>query len=131
MTEEELNELLAPLRSATPDSVTRRANRRAAHGFARPAPWWRRSISVPVPVAIATSAALVMSVGWGLCSDEPVLAERTGGEVVSEASPSDLRSSEARLASVHWTNHGAVYESASYVSGVGYIQRVSLYPIQD
>jgi hypothetical protein len=64
LTEEVIHELLAPLRGVSCPEEVRRANRRAIElALARRlrTPWWRRSVSVPLPLAIAASVLLMVT----------------------------------------------------------------------
>ena len=62
--DELLEDLLQPLRNAQPSAETRAANRSAVRQALakqlRPA-WWRRTIAVPIPVAIAASILLLLA----------------------------------------------------------------------
>ena len=62
--DELLEDLLQPLRSVVPPTETQSANREAVRQalalHIRPA-WWRRTIAVPVPLAIAASIALLLA----------------------------------------------------------------------
>ena len=64
LSDELLDDLLAPLRAVTLPDEASTANREAVHrALARRAqpPWWRRTVAVPVPVAIAATVALVVT----------------------------------------------------------------------
>jgi hypothetical protein len=69
LSDEAIDDLLGPLRTANlPDelrSSNRDAVRRALERRARP-PWWQRSIAVPVPLAIAASLALFVTAAAAL-----------------------------------------------------------------
>jgi len=62
--DEMLSDLLKPFREATIPAMAQRANRlsveRALVKQVRP-PWWRRSIAVPIPAAIAATIALIVA----------------------------------------------------------------------
>jgi len=62
--DEMLEDLLQPLRSVVPPAETQSANREAVRQALamniRPA-WWRQTIAVPVPLAIAASIALLFA----------------------------------------------------------------------
>lgn len=62
MNDDELNELLGPLRAQEPTGEMRAANRGVALGVVPVTPWWRRTVEVPLPVALATAAGLVIAV---------------------------------------------------------------------
>lgn len=115
MNEDELNDLLAPLRAVEPDEAIRRANRHAALNALRPTPWWQRSVTVPLPVALATAAALLLVVGQAtfvsVTIDSPRAFEPTAAPPRDE--PSNLEdSSDFRLV-----------ESRRYVPGLGVVYR--------
>ena len=64
LSDELLDDLLAPLRAVTLPDEARTANREAVlRALARRAqpPWWRRTVAVPVPVAIAATVAFVVT----------------------------------------------------------------------
>jgi hypothetical protein len=62
--DEKFDEWLAPLRAVECPSDVRRANRQAIENalsrHTQP-PWWRRSVAVPMPMAVAASLALVVT----------------------------------------------------------------------
>jgi len=62
--EELIDEALASLRSATPPEDLHQANMAVVHQAlacrAEPV-WWRRSVSIPIPVALAASVVLVLT----------------------------------------------------------------------
>jgi hypothetical protein len=62
LSEDALDDLLAALREVTVPEEVQAANRarisRALARHARPA-WWRRTVAVPVPIAIAATLAIV------------------------------------------------------------------------
>jgi hypothetical protein len=65
LSDDTLQELLKPFRDATVPAAAQIANRLAVQQAlskqARPA-WWRRSIAVPIPLAIAATIALVVTI---------------------------------------------------------------------
>lgn len=64
--DDDLRDLLGPLRDAEPTAAMRRANRMAAEqAVVAPTqrPWWRRTVAVPLPAAAAVAAALVVTTG--------------------------------------------------------------------
>ena len=66
LSDDTLQELLKPFREATAPATAQIANRLAVQQAlskqARPV-WWRRSIAVPIPLAIAATIALVVTIG--------------------------------------------------------------------
>lgn len=95
LSDEMLNDLLSPFRDLTVPEETRAANQAAVKlalaASVRPA-WWRRSVAVPLPAAIAAAAVLAIAVPASLWpsrgpsaihqaitpSNPPRLAERAG-----------------------------------------------------
>ena len=71
LSDELIDDLLAPLRAAKPphdvSSTNREAVQRALARRAEP-PWWRRQVAVPVPIAIAATLALVVTAAASLWS---------------------------------------------------------------
>ena len=62
--DELIDDMLAPLRAVILPDEVRSANREAVQrALARRAqpPWWRRTVAVPVPVAIAATVALIVT----------------------------------------------------------------------
>lgn len=60
--DEMLSDMLAPLRDVSVPEDVRAANRAAiARALARHtrAPWWRRTVAVPLPLAIAATVAII------------------------------------------------------------------------
>src|SRR5262245_44838464 len=90
--DELLEDMLQPLRNAQPSAETRAANRSAVQlalaKQLRPA-WWRRSIAVPVPVAIAASILLLLAT---VALARPSLLQRVTEESLS---PLNAQSIEA------------------------------------
>ena len=121
---------LSPLRSlgAPPGSraINRRALRRGLDSMDRAyppthPPWWRRRLSVPVPVAAAFAVLLFLLVylefGPSL-RHEPAAIDRT------ESAPSDsARKAEAGSPTRVAAAPGGLqyYESATYIQGVGFL----------
>jgi hypothetical protein len=67
--DEAIDDLLGPLRTAKLPDEVRSANREAVRrALARRAcpPWWRRSVAVPMPLALAASLALVVTAAASL-----------------------------------------------------------------
>ena len=129
MNDQELSESLAPLRECEPDDAVRAKNRRVALNAApeQTLPWWRRSVAVPVPVALTTAAAAAVCVGWGLYQ-----TASGGGEATeprpSAATPMPPGGPASQVVSLDQLPRYVAYESASYVSGVGFVNRVTHLP---
>lgn len=79
--DEQLAELLAPFRDAAVPHEVRARNRAAvAQALARnaPAPWYRRTVAVPLPLAIAASVAIIAaSIALLLPAAEPIATHNT------------------------------------------------------
>jgi hypothetical protein len=86
--DELLEDLLQPLRSVQPSDETQSANRKAVRQALatniRPA-WWRQTIAVPVPLAIAASVALMFAV---------VILVRPSAVLRSSEQPSPISAAE-------------------------------------
>ncbi len=111
---------LAPLRSIEPTAAARAHNREAITAaleelkqpeFVRPAPWWRRSISIPVPVAaclLLIMSLLVVSSFQG--KGEPLKSVPAAESAQPSEAPSDEPGESRQL----------VYrQTATYVCGIG------------
>lgn len=64
LSDEALDGLLAPLRAATPSDEVRAANRasvRRALARRMQPPWWRRTVAVPLPIAIAATVIFALT----------------------------------------------------------------------
>src|SRR5690349_11904113 len=64
LTDEQLEALLQPLRDVQPPAETQSANRNAvrqALAVGVRTAWWQRTVSVPVPLAIAASVLLLLA----------------------------------------------------------------------
>ena len=98
LTDELLEDLLQPLHSVVPPVETQSANREAVRQalamHVQPA-WWRRTIAVPVPLAIAASIVLLLAAvtfvrpSAGSSSGEqslPLSAARQGNPATQETS---------------------------------------------
>jgi hypothetical protein len=81
--DEMLSELLLPFRSAKPSAQVKSANRAAiakALANASRLTWWRRTVSVPLPLAVAAGVAIVAA-AIGL------LVPRSGNSLVRHEEP--------------------------------------------
>ena len=82
--DELLDELLAPLRAVMIPDETRITNRaairRALERRVLP-PWWRRTMAIPIPVAIAATVAFAIATTASLW---PMVAQRRAEQVVSK-----------------------------------------------
>jgi hypothetical protein len=76
--DEKFDVWLAPLRAVECPLEVQRTNRQAideALMRSPRSPWWRRSVAIPIPVAIAASLALVVAAAVSL---RPALAQTAG-----------------------------------------------------
>jgi anti-sigma factor RsiW len=122
MNDDELNELFEPLRAAKPSAEMRAANRDSAMGATPVTPWWRRTIEVPLPVALATAAAIFIAVGWDLTAGKSIQQTPQPGPAVANAIDDTL------VASVDRQAPPSIYQSSTYVARVGFVERVTRYP---
>jgi hypothetical protein len=91
LTEEMIDELLAPLRGVDCPVEVQRANRLAIElGLARrlSIPWWHRTVAVPIPLAIAASLLLMVTAG-------ALLWPATSGSAITLDSPAPQRNAGA------------------------------------
>ena len=95
LNDEMLAELLAPLRDVSiPDKVqtsNRLAITRALERHTRPV-WWRRSVAVPIPVAIAATVAIVAT---SVALLVPAVAQKSVGFPVPQANAGQVVAIEA------------------------------------
>ena len=137
-----LKEMLSHLRSLEPPLETRIANRMAiaaelsaSCSDAKPRlPWWRRSISIPTPVA----ASLLVLMGIALASS---VRGRIGPSSIQVAAPAqfvkssgDVRDKKAEVTATH-TPHPTVasnyYVAETYLCGIGRVSSESYYFIKE
>lgn len=116
---DDLRDLLAPLRAVEPNADASARNLEAALAAAEAAPWWRRKVEAPLPVVLAAAAVLV-AIGFGLRQSSPPDAPTTNPPVVAPG-PSHADVMVARVSD-------SVYQSSRYLPGVGPVDRVTRYP---
>lgn len=133
---DEVDALLGRVRELEPSLETRLANRSAvAEELARVQsaelhrllPWWRRTISVPVPLAIglAASVTIAFAVAWRSLPEN----DSGGPRVPSREFVETPVPSQNQLAAV--TSEPQYYERSVYLLGVGRINMESGYQIQE
>lgn len=122
---DELDELLAPLRAVEPIRAIREANRHAALKSGPVTPWWQRSIAVPVPVAVALAASLLLAIGARYFS--PGVAGNRFGAPPAVVAPAADPTGSTLIAQSTTKMPSSVLDSASYVAGVGFVERVHRY----
>jgi hypothetical protein len=97
LSDDALHELLKPFRDATAPATAQIANRlavqQALSKHARRA-WWRRSVTVPLPLAIAATIALVVTIAALL---QPLSARQTAvnGRPASLSEPTTVATSKS------------------------------------
>jgi hypothetical protein len=93
--DELIEDLLQPFRNVLPPTETQSANREAVRQALamqiRPA-WWRKTVAVPVPLAIAASVALLFAATFSYVS-----AFRSSGERRTAAQPAKPAAQEFDL----------------------------------
>ena len=127
--EQSLCDLLAPLRDLQAPLATQIANRqslanvlheRRQQSASRPRPWWRRSVSVPIPLA---AAILLLAVVF-------TLQQRASPQLARDAAPGPAHqpqaplprgddSREAMLATLQPSANIPSMEAGIYLSGIG------------
>lgn len=135
----EFESLLRSLRALEPPLETRLLNRAAvsealaqvqSSRVQRELPWWRRTIPVPVPLAIGLAAAVMAAFVMVRklprndreIGRSPPSSETQGQMIVEEPSPIRLTSAVSTL---------QYYERQTYLVGVGPIQMESGYQIEE
>ena len=126
-------EFLAPLRKLAPLAEGRGANRAAVtrelaqlenNARAPREPWWRRRVSLPLPVAVAMAAMLLVSLTWTVMQESRPPQPQTPSRPVPSspsASPVQLASAAPRSATLEYS------QTNTYVLGVGVISSESRY----
>lgn len=136
-----LESLLSPLKRIEPSPAARSEIRAAvaaelagAAPIRTQTPWWRRSIQVPVPVALLAALLLLVSVAWTrrvpqdsqvpaaqpqATAPAPSPAAVSSPDAIA-ATPADFRSPELEY-----------YSTETYVCGIGPISSVSGYTIRE
>jgi len=122
-----LAEMLSPLKRLEPSLEARVANRQAVvaalsslHAVNRPLPWWRRSISIPVPIA----AALVLLLAVALYANLRSHPAKEAVAVNSNTAAFPKSSADTRQAVEY-------YETETYLCGVGRVSSESYYVVKD
>jgi hypothetical protein len=137
-----LEEVLSRLKRLEPPLETRIANRMAVAAELsassnvnrqRHLPWWRRSISVPVPIA----ASLVVLAAFALQSSFRGWQERPPMHVSGPNQPvegaADVRGEKTAIAKRTPNGHAVLeyYETETYLCGIGRLKSESGYLIKD
>jgi hypothetical protein len=106
LSDEAIEDLLGPLRAATPPDEVRSANRDAIRrALERPArtAWWQRTVAVPMPLAIAASLALVVTAAaslWPAVSDSNIPPRQQSSRVESAAESPGWRITRSYILSI-------------------------------
>jgi hypothetical protein len=114
MNDDELNELFEPLRATRPSAEMRAANRDAALGATPVTPWWRRTVEVPLPVALATAAGLVVAVSWRTAASTLVVPTQSVPVVAPAAEPAPPVEDSYVESRQYLPVFGVVYREVSY-----------------
>lgn len=114
MNDNELNELFEPLRAQGPTAAMRAASRDAALGVVPVTPWWRRTIEVPLPVALATAAGLVIAVSWRTASSTPLAPSKPVPVVAPATEPTPPVEDRYVERQRYLPGFGVVYRQVSY-----------------
>lgn len=114
MNDDELNEFFEPLRATGPSAEMRSANRDAALGASPVTPWWRRTVEVPLPVALATAAGLVIAVSWRTAASTPVVPSEPIPVVAPTLEPSSPVEDSYVESRQYLPGFGVVYREVSY-----------------
>lgn len=137
-----LEELLSHLKRLEPPLETRIANRMAIAAELstlrtvtrqRQLPWWRRSLSIPVPIA----ASLVVLAAFVLPSSFRGWQERTPNHVAAPVQPvedaADGQGEQAVIAKRTSDADAALkyYETGTYLCGIGRLKSESGYFVKD
>jgi hypothetical protein len=137
-----LDELLSHLKRLEPPVETRIANRMAIAAELsslrtvnqqRHLPWWRRSVSIPAPLA----ACLVLLTAFVLLSRFHGSEKRLPTEVVAPVQPmeaaADVKGEQAAIAKQTSDRHAVLeyYETETYLCGIGRLNSESGYFIKE
>lgn len=139
-----LESLLSPLKRIEPSQPARQQFRVAVaaeldrsgvlQNLAASA-WWKRTITVPVPVALGAAVVLLVSVGWSLShrstGDDPAMAAQPvvqpDAPPISSPAGSDL--ADVRIAPI--APRLEYYVTETYLCGVGRVKSKSGYIVPE
>jgi ferric-dicitrate binding protein FerR (iron transport regulator) len=144
--DKELEAMLSPLKAIEPTLEARLANRRAVaeelseeSRWAQPTlraesirrPWWRRSVSVPVPLALGLAVMMALAVvssfqNW---RERPAKAPTNAGEVA--IANAKVETNATTKGTVSGRPATKFYESETYLCGIGRISSESSYVFRD
>jgi hypothetical protein len=137
----DLESLLSPLQRIEPPAAAREEFRAAVaaelDGGVAPqrGPWWRRTIAVPVPVALGAAVMLLASAAWSVSHrptvDHPALDSQP---VVRPAGPEIAllaRAEPAATSPVPPSPELEYHVTETYLCGVGRVRSVSSYSIRE
>jgi hypothetical protein len=144
--EQSLCDLLAPLRDLQAPLATQIANRqslanvlheRRQQSASRPRPWWRRNVSVPIPLAAAILLLAVVFTLQQLVSSQHA-SSHLAREAARDAAPGPAHqpqappprggdSREAMLAALQPSATVQSMESGIYLSGIGSLNSKVVY----
>jgi len=132
-----LEEALAQFRNTLPPQAVRDSNRAAVRAVLEHAgislPWWRRTISLPVPVVLSIAAALLISVAAHLLPADNLPAGNNAGPSPTEFTVDPpAKERDARSALIAAADPQVKYvETQRYLSGIGVIDRNILYRFEE
>lgn len=137
-----LESLLSPLKRIEPPPTAQSEFRAAVaaerRGLTPPlrtrAAWWRRSIQVPVPIALAATLLLMASVAWTLRAPQDSQVPAAQPQATAPApSPAAISSPDAIAAAPADSRSPELeyYSTETYVCGIGPISSVSGYTIRE
>lgn len=123
--------LLAQVREVSPSEEVRALNRDAVRTAMRQPTttgWWHRSVAVPLPAALLTAAALLVSLSSHL------FVSRSPGEPVQRPAVEDAsgESNGFEVELLTSTDSRVEYsETQQYFSGVGVVDRNVIYKVKE
>jgi hypothetical protein len=137
-----LDEAISLLKRLEPPLETRIANRMAVAAELsslsglnrqRHLPWWRRSVSIPVPFAASLVVLAAFSLQLGVRSWHKQLAKRVTAPVQLTEGPSPSRSYKTEIVRPVRDVHSVLkyYETETYLCGIGRVNSESFYSIKE
>lgn len=137
-----LESLLSPLKRIEPTTKAREEFRAAvAIALARDtvvrsrSPWWRRSVAVPVPVALSVAILICATITWSVNlswqTDERAIDSRPRGMPVAPSLPLPVSRSPVELRRVPPSMNIEHITTEVYVCGVGPVKSTSSYIVRE
>jgi hypothetical protein len=126
-----LEETIACFREITPPANVRSANRMTVQVALEKrvvVHWWRRTVTIPLPAALATGAALLLSLSVHIFHAQEIQKSANP----SVAVPPSVRGDNSATAFLSESATKFDYsETQSYVSGVGVVGRNIVYQFKE